>query len=511
MHGQGGPVRDLPARPVTVLVAGDDDREDTNQLLRELTAAGYELRWVGSAEEAARAPYAIVSTRALAELADLRHDALHDGLTGLPNRALFLDRLELSLKRSRRHPESYCCAVLFCDLDRFKLVNDSLGHLVGDRLLMAVARRLEGALRPGDTVARIGGDEFTLLLEDITDVRGASVVAERLHETLAAPFEVDNRELYVSASIGIAMVDPGRAPEDVVRDADVAMYRAKAQGGARHAVFDEAMHERVMQRLELETGLRRALERDELRVLYQPVIQTATGAIAGFEALCRWTDTAGRAIEPRDFVPIADETGLILPLGRFVLGEACRQLARWRQHPRGEGLSVSVNVSGRQLADPGFVGLVTDALSEARLDPRGLRLEVAESSMMDDPEAARRILGRLFDEHSVAARIDDFGLGASSVRQLHRFPGDAVKLDRTFVVPMLEDEGALDIVKAIVALAHNLGMEVIAEGVETQAHLDRLKLLGCEYAQGYFIAGPLDAGAATALLERGTADASRTG
>ena len=500
-------MRDLSRRPVTVLVAGDDDREDTKQLLRELTTAGYELRWVASAEEAARAPYAIVSTRALGELADLRHDALHDALTGLPNRALFLDRLQLSLKRSRRHEDEFCCAVLFCDLDRFKLVNDSLGHLVGDRLLMAVAKRIEGALRPGDTVARHGGDEFTLLLEEIDDVRGASIVAERLQETLAAPFEIDNRELHVSASIGIALVTAERAPEDVVRDADVAMYRAKAQGGARHAVFDEAMHARVMQRLELETGLRHALDRRQLRVLYQPVIETATGTIAGFEALCRWTDGTGKAIEPREFVPIADETGLILPLGRFVFDEACRQLSFWRRHPRGKDISVSVNVSHRQLSDPGFVELVTGALADARLDPRGLRLEVAESSMMEDPEGARRILGRLFNEHSVAARIDDFGLGASSVRQLHRFPGDAVKLDRSFVVPMLEDESASDIVKAIVTLAHNLGMEVIAEGVETQAHLDRLKVLGCEYAQGFFIAGPLDAGAATALLERGTADA----
>src|SRR3954466_894355 len=507
MHGQGRPVRDLPPRPVTVLVAGDDDREDTQELLRELTMAGYELRWVGSAEEAARAPYAIVSTRALGELAELRHDALHDALTGLPNRALFLDRLELSLKRSRRQDGAFCCPVLFCDLDRFQVVNASLGHIVGDRLLMAVAKRIEAALRPGDTVARHGGDEFPLLLEDVGDVRGASIVAERLQESLGAPFHVDKRELYVSASIGIALVTPERAPEDVVRDADVAMYRAKSKGGATHAVFDEAMHARVMQRLELETGLRHALERAQLRVLYQPVIQTATGALAGFEALCRWTDSTGTAIEPREFVPIADETGLILPLGRFVLDETCRQLATWRKHPRGQHVTVSVNVSQRQLADPGFVDVVTGALAGARLDPRGMRLEVAESSMMDDPDAARRVLGRLFDEHSVAARIDDFGLGASSVRQLHRFPGDAVKLDRTFVVPMLEDEAAQDIVRATVALAHNLGMEVIAEGVETQAHLDELKLLGCEYAQGFHVAGPLEAGAATALLERGAADA----
>ncbi|MEO8689328.1 MAG: EAL domain-containing protein [Solirubrobacteraceae bacterium] len=497
---------DLPDRPITVLVAGDDDREDTKQLLRELSSAGYQLRWVGSAEEAADAPYAIVSTRALSELAVLRHDALHDALTGLPNRALFLDRLELSVRRARRQTEEFCCAVLFLDLDRFKLVNDSLGHLVGDRLLMAVAKRLEAALRPGDTVARHGGDEFTLLLDDIGDVHGASVVAERLQESLSAPFEVGNRELHVSASIGLALVAPDRAPEDVVRDADVAMYRAKAQGGARHAVFDQAMHARVMARLELETGLRRALERDELRVLYQPVIETATGRISGFEALSRWTDRSGQAIAPREFVAIADETGLILPLGRFVLAQACRRLAVWRAHPYGKTLSISVNVTGRQLAHPGFVQLVTDALYEARLDPRGLRLEVAESAMMEDPEATRRVLARLFDEHSVSARIDDFGLGASSLRQLHRFPGDAVKLDRSFVVPMLEDQAAFDIVKAIIALAHNLGMEVIAEGVETQEHLDRLKLLGCEYAQGFYIAGALDAGAATALLDRGTAD-----
>src|SRR3954467_502528 len=294
-------MRHVPPRPVTVLVAGDDDREDTMDLLRELTTAGYELRWVGSAEEAADAPYAIVSTRALMELADLRHDALHDALTGLPNRALFLDRLELSVRRAHRQSEGFCCAVLFLDLDRFKLVNDSLGHLVGDRLLMAVTRRLEAALRPGDTVARLGGDEFTLLLDDIGDIHGASVVAERLQESLSASFEVDGRELYVPASIGIALVTADRAPEDVVRDADVAMYRAKAQGGARHAVFDQEMHERVMARLELETGVRRALGHGELRVLSQPVTQPATGEIAGFEALCRWTTPAGRAIEPREF------------------------------------------------------------------------------------------------------------------------------------------------------------------------------------------------------------------
>jgi diguanylate cyclase (GGDEF)-like protein/PAS domain S-box-containing protein len=430
----------------------------------------------------------------------LQHDALHDALTGLPNRVLFLDRLDQAIRRAQRAHPAAAAAVLFLDLDRFKLVNDSLGHQVGDQLLIAVARRLESAVRPPDTVARLGGDEFTVLLDDVTDVHEASVVAERVHATLRTPFDIDERELFIDASIGIALADADAAPETVLRDADVAMYRAKADGKGRHAVFDAHMHEQVMRRLDMETGLRQAIDEHKLEVVYQPIVQAATGRIAGFEALTRWPDSNGSFVEPSEFVPIAEETGLIVPLGRWILKAACAQLAEWRELPQGAGLIVSVNVSHRQLADPEFGLILADALASTGLDPQALRLEVKENALSREPDAVHRALEHAHTEHGVRSHIDDFGTGASSLRLLHGFPGDAVKIHRALVIGMGVEPGAFEIVKALVGLAHNLGLEVIAEGVETAAQLDHLKLLGCEFAQGFHVSAPLRPEDATALL-----------
>jgi diguanylate cyclase (GGDEF)-like protein/PAS domain S-box-containing protein len=429
----------------------------------------------------------------------LQHDAMHDALTGLPNRVLFLDRLDQAIRRAQRAEPAAAAAVLFLDLDRFKLVNDSLGHQVGDRLLIAVARRLESAVRPPDTVARLGGDEFTVLLDGVSDVHEAASVAERVHATLKTPFEIDDRELHVDASIGIALAGADASPDTVLRDADVAMYRAKADGKGRHAVFDGRMHEQVMRRLDMEAELRKAIEERRLEIAYQPIVQAATGRIVGFEALCRWPDHQG-LVEPSEFVPIAEETGLIVPLGRWVLQTACAQLAQWRAVPAGAGLFMSVNVSHRQLADTEFGPALAAALEETGLDPRALRLEIKENALSREPEGVQRALQNALDKYGVRSHIDDFGTGASSLRLLHGFPGDAVKIHRALVIGMGREAGAFEIVKALVGLAHNLGLEVIAEGVETAAQLDHLKLLGCEFAQGFHVSAPLRPEDATALL-----------
>ncbi len=449
--------------------------------------AGQATRVVGSLTD--------VSARKHAE-ERLQHDALHDALTGIPNRVLFVDRLDQAIRRAQRATPQAAAAVLFLDLDRFKLVNDSLGHQAGDRLLVAVARRLESAVRPPDTVARLGGDEFTVLLDGVSDAHEASLVAERVRATLRTPFVISDRELHIDASIGIALAGADAAPETVLRDADVAMYRAKADGRGRQAVFDARMHKQVMRRLDMETELRKAIEERRLEVAYQPIVQAATGRIAGFEALCRWPEGDG-FVEPSEFLPIAEETGLIVALGRWVLEQATARLAAWRRTPAGAGLIVGVNVSHRELTDPGFGLALGAALTASRLDPRALRLEVSEHTL----EYAQHTLTQALEIHGVRSHLDDFGTGASSLRLLHGFPGDAVKIHRGLVAAMGREAGAFEIVKALVGLAHSLSLEVVAEGVETATQLDHLRLLGCEFAQGFHVSAPLRPQDATALLE----------
>ena len=428
----------------------------------------------------------------------LQHDALHDALTGLPNRVLFLDRLDQSIRRAQRHHPECCAAVLFLDLDRFKVINDSLGHACGDQLLQAVARRLESALRPNDTVARLSGDEFTLLLDDVGDPREATIISERVLTSLQTPFLLDGRELFIGASIGIALATARSKPEQVMRDADVAMYRAKADGKGRHAVFDAAMHDQVMRRLDMEGELRKAIEDGALEVAYQPIVQAATGRVVGFEALCRWPNG-----EPAEILAMADETGLAIPLGHQVLRSACAQLAEWRELPRGAGLTMGVNVSARQLGEPGFIETLIQILHETGLDPRALRLEVSEHDLSRGraDDATRQVLEQALEYAGVRTHIDEFGTGASPLRLLHRFPGDAIKISGALVAGIGHDAGAFEIVRAVVGLAHNLGLEVIADGVENREQLDYLKVLGCEFAQGFHISAPVTAAEARALLE----------
>ncbi|HEX8492471.1 MAG TPA: EAL domain-containing protein [Pyrinomonadaceae bacterium] len=430
----------------------------------------------------------------------LLHDAFHDVLTGLPNRALFVDRLRQALGRSKRLG-SHKFAVLFLDLDRFKLINDSLGHMVGDQLLIGIARRLETCLRPGDTVARLGGDEFTILLEEINDTSEALRVAQRVEKELSLPFNLGGHEVFTSVSIGIAPSETGyERPDDILRDADTAMYRAKSLGKARHEVFDRAMHAHAMNLLQLETDLRHALKRDEFLLHYQPIVSLETGAIHGFEALVRWQHPKHGFISPSEFIPIAEETGLILPIGQWVLREACRQMREWQeQMPAASSLSISVNLSGRQFTQPDLIERITQVLRETGLAPSSLRLEITETVVMENIETAAAMLKQL-QALGVELSIDDFGTGYSSLSYLHRFPSSTLKIDRSFVSRMMDQSENVEIVRTIAVLAQNLDMNVVAEGVETEEQVIQLKALGCEYAQGFYFFRPMNASAITEVL-----------
>ncbi len=424
----------------------------------------------------------------------LLFDAFHDGLTGLPNRELFLDRLAGALARSRRR-DDYEFAVLFLDLDRFKLVNESLGHLIGDRLLEEVSRRLASSMRRGDTVARLGGDEFAILLDDLNDVDDVTFLVDRLHSRVSEPYHLDGHEVYTSASIGIALSASGyEHAEEVLRDADIAMYRAKARGKSQSAVFDVEMHARAVALLELETDLRRALERGDFRLHYQPIVALKSGRTAGLEALIRWEHPTRGVVYPEEFIHVAEESGLIVPIGQWVLLEACRQMRQWRDvlQSNSRPVAISVNLSARQFTRPELVDDVAQVLERTGLDGSSLVLEITESVLMEHAEIAVEVLSRL-RQLGVKVHLDDFGMGYSSLSYLNSFPIDSLKIDRSFVSRLgLRGEG-LEIVRAIITLARSLGMEAIAEGVETEEQRAQLHALECLYAQGYLFHSPLPA------------------
>ena len=447
----------------------------------------------------------------------LAHQSFHDGLTDLPNRALFLDRLQRTVTLSRRHSDLKF-AVLFIDIDEFKVFNDSLGHAAGDGLLIQVAQRLTASLRGADTVsrprlgdnaeplvgestlARPGGDEFTVLIEELHNPSDAIRVAERIQQTLALPFDLNGQEIVLSVSVGIAFsTNAGAEAQDVLRDAEIAMYRAKSTGKARCEVFDHATHAGAIKRLQLETDLRKALELNQFRVYYQPIVSLGNGQIVGFETLSRWQRPEG-LVMPGEFIAVADETGIILPINRQLLYDACRQLRSWQAlFPSDPPLTINVNITPKQFAQPELASQIGNTLRETGVDPSWVNLEITETIAMADAERSAVVLSEL-KALGVHLDIDDFGTGYSSLSRLQRFPVDTLKIDRAFVSRMDADPETHEIVRIIVMLAHGLRLKVVAEGVETQAQADMLKDIGCELAQGYLYSRPVAAEAIEQLL-----------
>jgi diguanylate cyclase (GGDEF)-like protein/PAS domain S-box-containing protein len=440
---------------------------------------------------------------------DITEGKVSDPLTGLPNRLLFIDRVGRLVRHSKRRKD-HLFAVLFLDLDGFKMINDSMGHLIGDQLLLGVAHRLEKCLRATDTIARIGetftvarlgGDEFTVLLDHIKDPSDAKRAAERMMKALAPPFILAGKEVFTSVSIGIALSNPAyEQPEDILRDADTAMYRAKSLGKARYEVFDADMRASVMARLQLETDLRHALERGEFRNFYQPIVALVSGEIAGFEALLRWQHPTRGLLGPSEFIPVAEETGLIRELGWWNLREACRQISEWRAGLIAHSnLTISVNLSAKQFLQPNLVEDIRKLLVELALPPAALKLEITESTVMADHLAAVEMLQQI-KSLGIRLAIDDFGTGYSSLSYLHRFPLDTLKIDRSFISVMEEDGEGMEIARSIVPMANNLRLDVVAEGVETIQQVALLKKLECKYGQGYYFSRPLSAEGIAALL-----------
>jgi len=430
----------------------------------------------------------------------LEHNALHDALTDLPNRALFMDRLEHCMLRATRHPDERF-AVLFIDLDRFKVVNDSLGHLVGDRLLVEVGQRLSRLLRSGETLARLGGDEFAVLIEDYADPDTPQHVAERIHEALRDAADIDGHSVTTTASIGITVKrDDYERAEEMLRDADVAMYAAKSGGPGRSELFSPDMHVRAMRNLQVEHALRDAVAQQQMSIHYQPIVALDDGEISGFEALVRWEHPERGTLLPAEFLDVAIETGLIVPIGRQVMEGACRQLVEWeRRHAPAHEWCMSVNLCALELMQPDLLDFIDDVLERVGLAPRRLKLEVTERSLLGNLDAAHEVMVGL-RERGIRMSVDDFGTGFSSFAYLQRLPFDVLKIDRSFISEVENDRDKCQIIQAMVRVAHELGLEVVAEGSEQPASIDCLRALRCEYAQGNLLAPAMSADALDALL-----------
>jgi diguanylate cyclase (GGDEF)-like protein/PAS domain S-box-containing protein len=465
------------------------------------------FRWVLCRGAAVRDRHGAV-TRLAGSLTDITDAKVADALTGLPNRLLFVDLIERAIRRTQRH-QRFAFALLTLGLDRFKAVNHSLGRLTADCLLVAIARRLQSSLRstdavthqPGSTLARLGGDEFTVLLEDITDASDAIRVADRLRSALAKHFDVEGHQVFVSAAVGITVSTTGydRA-EDVLQDAAIALHRAKASGTTPYELFDPAMRERAVSRLQVETDLRNAIDNQEFAVMYQPIISVVTGKISGFEALVRWRHPTRGLLGPAEFIPIAEDTGMIGQIGRLVLIESCRQMVAWQQRFGPEAPRVvCVNVSGKQLAHADLASDIEGILKDTGLEASSLKLEITESAYIGDVQPAEITLKRM-QAIGIEWSIDDFGTGYSSLSYLHRLQADTVKVDRSFVSRIGSEDNGSEMVCAIVALARNLGMDVVAEGVETAEQLSQIEALGCEFVQGFYFSRPVDVATADGLI-----------
>ncbi|GAB4533898.1 MAG: hypothetical protein Tsb0014_19710 [Pleurocapsa sp.] len=429
----------------------------------------------------------------------LLHLALHDSLTGLCNRVYFLQKLTGILKEIKQNPERLF-AVLYLDCDRFKLINDSFGHLLGDRVLMEVAERIQSCLSETDTLARFGGDEYAILLPNLGDLYQALEMAQKIQEQLNLPFQIQEYKFFCSTSIGIVFgTSDYDLPVDILRDADTAMYHAKSQGKARYWVFNPQINSQGLTRLKLETDLRLALKHQQLVVYYQPIICLQTDSISGFEALVRWNHPERGFVSPGEFIPVAEDTGLIIPLGLWVMQEACRQLSIWQQRYPASNLKMSVNLSVKQFAQPDLIEQIDRILQETQLDSQSLKLEITESAIMDRAESATSILEQL-KERQIKLSIDDFGTGYSSLSYLHRFPVDTLKIDRSFINRIGEGGENLEIIEAIITVAHNLGMTIVAEGIETSQQKVYLRDIYCEEGQGYLFSKPLSSEAVESML-----------